>query len=302
MIQYAQPFIRYIREEKGLSRNTLESYHRDITQFIDFAKERGITSADQINRTHLQMYLGQMKQHGYSPATVSRKLVSIRAFFHYLVKESIIQQDPSLYLDPPRLEKKSPKVLTIQEVERLLEAPDCSSPQGMRDKAMLELLYATGMRVSELMSLNVNDVNPDMKYLRCTSSSGKERVLPISSVSADTVRLYLHDMRSKLMKGNSEEDGLFLNSLGSRLTRQGFWKILKKYGMASGIDEGITPHTLRHSFAAHLLENGADLRSVQEMLGHADISTTQIYSSMAKKTMKDVYESHHPRERDHLST
>ncbi|OZB95459.1 site-specific tyrosine recombinase XerD [Paenibacillus sp. XY044] len=303
MIQYVQPFIRYIREEKGLSSNTLESYTRDVRQFVGFIEERGLSSADQVKRTHIQMYLNLKKQERLAPATLARKLVSVRSFFHYLIRESVIRQDPSLGLDTPRLEKKPPRVLSIGEVNRLLEAPDVSVPQGLRDKAMLELLYGTGLKVSELISLNVDDVNLDMHFLRCTSSAGKERVLPINGISAGAVRQYLTGMRDPLVRETSSDDrGLFLNLTGSRLTRQGFWKVLKKYAADAGIEGEITPHTLRHSFAAHLLENGADMRSVQEMLGHADMATTQMYTMNTKRTMKDVYEEHHPRGRDHSIT
>ncbi|MGN7357457.1 site-specific tyrosine recombinase XerD [Paenibacillus sp. SAF-054] len=296
MMQYVQSFIRYIGDEKGLSRNTLESYERDLQQFLGFMEEQGIDSVDMIKKIHISMYMNHMKGHRFASSTVTRKLVSLRSFFHYMVRESLLAQDPTLYMEAPKLEKKVPQVLTVEQVERLLAAPDTSAPAGLRDKAMLELLYATGMKVSELMALNLEDVNPEMRFLRCTSSSGKERVLPISSISAEAVGAYVHHMRPELVR-DPQERSLFLNNLGTRLTRQGFWKILKKYAAESGIDGDITPHTLRHSFAAHLLEDGADIRSVQEMLGHSDISTTQIYGALTKKAMKDVYESHHPRER-----
>jgi integrase/recombinase XerD len=182
-------------------------------------------------------------------------------------------------------------------MERLLNAPGDDTPQGRRDKAMLELLYATGIRVSELISLNVEDVHTEMKYVRCTGASGKERIVPIGAMAAESVAQYAAGMREKLLRGNQKESALFLNSLGGRLTRQGFWKIIKKYAREAQIEQDITPHTLRHSFAAHLLEGGADLRSVQQMLGHSDISTTQIYSGIARKNMKEVYENHHPRAR-----
>ncbi|MED5017631.1 site-specific tyrosine recombinase XerD [Paenibacillus chibensis] len=298
MMQYVQSFIRYIGDEKGLSHNTLESYERDLLQFFGFLEEQGIESADQIKKLHISMYMNDMKGHGFAASTVTRKLVSLRSFFHYMVKESLLEQDPTLYMETPKLEKKVPQVLTVEQVERLLAAPDITTAPGMRDKAMLELLYATGMKVSELMALNLGDVNPDMKFIRCTSSSGKERVLPISRISAESVEIYITRMRPKLLR-EEQEKSLFINNLGSRLTRQGFWKILKKYAAESGINGEITPHTLRHSFAAHLLEDGADIRSVQEMLGYTDISASPLYGALTKKAMKEVYESHHPRERMH---
>lgn len=296
MMQYVQSFIRYIGEEKGLSRSTLESYERDLLQFLEFVERQGIQSAKEIKKIHISMYMNEMKSQNFASSTLTRKLVSLRSFFHYMVKESLLEHDPTLYMETPKLEKKVPHVLTVEQVESLLAAPDITTPPGLRDKAMLEVLYATGMKVSELTALNLYDVNPDLKFIRCTSSSGKERVLPITSMAAEAVGTYIRQMRPKLAK-EPEERGLFLNNLGTRLTRQGFWKILKKYAAESGISEGITPHTLRHSFAAHLLEDGADIRSVQEMLGHSDLSIAPLYGALTKKAMKDVYENHHPRER-----
>ncbi|GIO30803.1 MULTISPECIES: site-specific tyrosine recombinase XerD [Paenibacillus] len=298
MIQYVESFIRYLDEEKGLSQSTLESYERDLQQFFEFALRRELQSVNEIRKTHIAMYMNELKKSRFAASTVMRKLVSIRSFFHYMVKESLLEHDPTLYLESPKPEKKVPQILSVEQVEHLLAAPDVSTPPGVRDKAMLELLYATGMKVSELMALNVDDVYPDMKFLHCTSSSGKERVLPISSISAEAVSTYINQIRPHMVRGD-RENGLFLNNLGTRLTRQGFWKILKKYAAEAGIDGDITPHTLRHSFAAHLLEDGADIRSVQEMLGHSDMSAAPIYSLLTKKAMKDVYQSHHPRERAH---
>ena len=288
-------FIQYLDEEKGLSRNTLESYQRDLSQFLEFLAGRGIGSLKQINRNHILLYLGDMKQQGRAAATVTRKTVSIRSFFQYLLSESLVEHNPSLQMETPKLVKKEYHVLTVEEVDQLLSAPASISPQGIRDKAMLELLYATGMKVSEIVSLDVQDIHTDLRYLHCIGASGKERILPMNKVSAHYVKLYLKESRDKLLKGNKEEGALFLNSLGSRLTRQGFWKVLKKYAKETEIEMDITPHTLRHSFATHLLDNGADLRSVQEMLGHADISTTQSYSSIPRKNMKEQYDDHHPR-------
>ncbi|KKO52053.1 site-specific tyrosine recombinase XerD [Paenibacillus sp. DMB20] len=294
MKQYLDTYISFLAEEKGLSHSTIESYRNDIAGFIAFANERGVHEPTEVNRTLLGLYMGRLKQLGRAPSTMMRCTVSLRSFFQYLVRHSVIAQDPSLMLESPKPERKSPKALSVEQVDRLLEAPDVAAPQGARDKAMLELLYAAGIRVSELVTLAVEDVNTEMRYVRCTGNSGKERILPISPIAARSVALYLRDMRSKLLKENSGETGLFLNTQGSRLTRQGFWKIIKKYGREAGIEEEITPHTLRHSFAIHLLDNGADIRSVQELLGHSDISTTQIYQP-AKRNMKEVYESFHPR-------
>lgn len=294
MKQYLDDYISFLTEERGLSRSTTESYRKDIALLIEFAEQRGVIEAADVNRTLLSLYLGNLRQRGRAPSTMMRCTVSIRSFFQYLMRRSIIVQDPSIHLEAPKPERKVPKGLSIDQVDKLLNAPDGSTPQGARDKAMLELLYAAGIRVSELVNLGVNDVNTDMKFVRCTGSSGRERILPISPLAAQSVEWYVNGMRQKLLKKDEEEEGLFLNSLGTTLTRQGFWKIIKKYGREAGITEDITPHTLRHSFAIHMLDNGADLRSVQEMLGHSDISTTQMYQT-PRKSMKEVYESHHPR-------
>ncbi|AIQ19500.1 recombinase XerD [Paenibacillus sp. FSL H7-0357] len=297
MKSHLQPFMQYLTVEKGLSSSTLESYGRDVSQFLEFAEGRGAVTPEEIRRSHIMQYLAELRTAGRATATVNRNTVSLRAFFHYLLKERLIVQDPTLDMEMIKPSKKPPMILSIEEIERLLAAPDDATPQGMRDKAMIELLYATGIRVTELITLNVEDVHTDLKFARCSGASGKERVVPIGAIAAECVAVYTSGMRDKLLRGNQEEPALFLNSLGGRLTRQGFWKIIKKYAREAQIEQDITPHTLRHSFAAHLLEGGADLRSVQQMLGHADISTTQIYSGIARKNMKEVYESHHPRAR-----
>lgn len=298
MKRYLEDYINYMTEEKGLAASTVESYRSDVSGFISYAEERGIDEPAQINPPLIGLYLGRLKQLGRASSTLTRCTVSIRSFFQYLVRQSVIMQDPSYMLESPKPERKSPKALTVEQVDRLLEAPDVSTPPGSRDKAMLELLYAAGIRVSELIMLDVGDVDTAMRFVKCTGSSGKERILPISTIAARSVAEYTDDMRNRLLREPSApgeaEKALFLNTLGSRLTRQGFWKIIKKYGKEAGIDEEITPHTLRHSFAIHLLDNGADIRSVSEMLGHSDISTTQMYQS-AKRNMKDVYENFHPR-------
>ncbi|KHL94757.1 recombinase XerD [Paenibacillus sp. IHB B 3415] len=297
MKSHLQPFMQYLSGDKGLSPSTLESYGRDISQFLQFTEERGTAAMEEIRRSHIMLYLGALRGAGKATATVNRNTVSLRAYFHFLLKERLIGQDPTLDMETIKPSKKPPMILSIEEIERLLAVPDESAPQGMRDKAMLELLYATGIRVTELISLNVEDVNTGLKFARCSGASGKERVVPLGTIAADCVARYTAGMRDKLLRVNLEEPALFLNSLGGRLTRQGFWKIIKKYAREADIQQDITPHTLRHSFAAHLLEGGADLRSVQQMLGHSDISTTQIYSGIARKNMKEVYENHHPRAR-----
>jgi integrase/recombinase XerD len=246
------------------------------------------------SRNTILAYLTNLQSKGRAVSTISRNLAAIKSFYQYLVRERYLDKDPAANLESPKLEKKLPKILSIAEVEELLKQPNGSMPAGMRDKAMLELLYATGIRVSELISLNISDVNLDMGYIKCYGKGAKERIVPLGSIAVKCVQEYIHKGRTKLVR-TYEEPALFVNHHGNRLTRQGFWKIIKKYAQEANIKEDITPHTLRHSFAAHLLENGADLRSVQEMLGHADISTTQIYTHVTKNHLKEVYDKAHPR-------
>ncbi|MCZ8512861.1 site-specific tyrosine recombinase XerD [Paenibacillus filicis] len=290
-----QTFIRFLSDERNLADNTIDSYNRDLHQYIEFLEAAGVSSIRQSGKTHVAGYLLAQKQKGRATATVTRSMVSIRAFYHYLVKERVIEQDPTIHLEMPKQEKRLPKVLSVAEVERLLQSPDVTQPNGLRDKAMLELLYATGIRVTELIMLNVDSVNPEMGFIRCVGKGEKERIVPLGRMAAVCLTQYIEGMRPRLLKPSKEEQALFINHLGTRITRQGFWKIIKRYAHESGIRSEITPHTIRHSFAAHLLENGADLRSVQEMLGHADISTTQIYTQVTRSKLKEVYDQAHPR-------
>lgn len=222
-------------------------------------------------------------------------MASVRAFHQFLLREKAADHDPTVHIESPQLERKLPKVLSLEEVETLLNAPRLDNHFGLRDKAMLELLYATGIRVSELIGLNVGDVHLSMGFVRCIGKGNKERIIPLGRTAAKAIDSYLNNGRKKFMSKKSSEEALFLNHHGKRLTRQGFWKILKRLTKEAGIEKELTPHTLRHSFATHLLENGADLRAVQEMLGHADISTTQIYTHVTKTRLKDVYSQFHPR-------
>ncbi|GAA4709583.1 site-specific tyrosine recombinase XerD [Brevibacillus fulvus] len=287
-------FIHYLAVEKGLAANTLESYQRDMIAFTTFLREQGIERIEDSTRTLIVAYLLSLQEKGRATATLSRNMASIRAFYQFLVRDKLLDHDPSLHLETPKIEKRLPKVLSVEEVERLLDSPDLSQPSGLRDKAMLELLYATGIRVSELVQLHVGDVNLEMGFLKCMGKGSKERIIPLGSMAIHVVRQYMQTGRQKLLK-QSEERALFLNHLGKQITRQGFWKIIKRYARLANVRAEITPHTLRHSFATHLLENGADLRSVQEMLGHADISTTQIYTHVTRTRIKDVYAKTHPR-------
>ncbi|MCZ1267959.1 tyrosine recombinase [Paenibacillus marchantiae] len=294
MKQTIHAYALYLEEDKGMSSSTLESYLRDVDKFIEFAdKEYGIREAEQVRRTHVILFVGQQKQAGRANATIARSVVSLRSYFHFLMRRGDILQDPTFDVEAPKADKTPPQVLTIQEIELLLASPDTRSPQGVRDRAMLELLYATGIRVSELIALDVRDVQPGMRFIRC-GGAGKERILPIGAPAAEWASVYVNEYRNLLIKNETDEQALFVNVSGRRLTRQGFWKLLKKAAMDAGISGEITPHTLRHSFAAHLIASGADTRAVQDMLGHVE-QPGQQYGHHGRKTMKEIYESHHPR-------
>lgn len=290
-----QTFIQYLMNERALSSSTLESYGRDLQGLLDYLEQQSVANVADVQRHHLSHYLLRLKESGRKPSTVSRHIASIRAFFHYLAVNGYIQLNPAIYIESPKQEKKEPSVLSVENAGQLLETPQPVTAAGKRDKAMLELLYATGIRVSELISLNVDSVNSQLNIIRCVGSGMKERIIPFGRMAAAAINDYLQYGRPELLRHSADEPALFLNQLGKRMTRQGFWKMVKKYAKEAGISGEITPHTLRHSFAAHLLENGADLRAVQELLGHADISTTQRYTRLSKVKMKDVYSNSHPR-------
>lgn len=292
MEQYIAPFMGYLTDHKRLSAATLECYKRDVEQFISYSQERGVNEPAQLTRAGVKLYFTMLGHSGKAPATVARSAVSLRAFFTYLQRERLLDQEPGEWIEVPRIDKSPPQTLTVAEVDLLLDMPDVSQTSGLRDKAMLELIYATGIRVSELIALDVKDVDTAMKFVRC--SGGKERIIPMGTVTAEWLEKYLRESRPKMLS-RSDTEVLFPNARGDRLSRQGFWKIVKKYGREAGIEADITPHTLRHSFAVHLLEGGADVKSVQEMLGHADMVTVQMYLSKRKPNLKSVYEAFHPR-------
>lgn len=287
-------FLEYLQVEKGYSPNTVASYKSDLQKFLDFLKIKNKTDIKEVNRDYLAGYIFNLHKGKNSPATIARRIASLKGFFRFLCLENILEIDPSINIETPKLAKKLPKVLSVDEVDMLLRDPHDASFFSIRDKAMLELLYATGMRVSELINLDLIQIDLDMCFVRCTGKGDKERIIPIGSLAVKSIKNYLEFARSKLT-GIKTTNALFLNNHGQRLTRQGFWKIIKKHALAKGIKKDITPHTLRHSFATHLLVNGADLRSVQELLGHADVATTQIYTHLTKSRLKEVYESTHPR-------
>ncbi len=294
MKQLIDSFIDYLGQERGLASNTLDSYSRDLRQYGLYLEQAGSNAPEKASRATVLAYLMDLQKQGKATATIARRLAALRAFYQYLLREQRVQQDPTANLESPRLERRLPKVLTVKEVEQLLKQPRTDTAAGLRDRAMLELLYASGMRVSELIALELADINLDLGYIRCEGKGSRERVVPVGSISIESLREYLRHGRGELSPG-AEERSLFLNHHGRRLTRQGFWKIVKKHARDARVSKEITPHTLRHSFATHLLENGADLRSVQEMLGHADISTTQIYTHVTKGRLKEVYARAHPR-------
>ncbi len=287
-------FLHYLQVEKGLSDNTIDSYRRDLTRFLSYLKEQGCSNLNQIEREHILSFLLKLRREKKAVATINRHLSSIRTFFRYLIQDQVLKTDPSALIETPKQEKKLPHILSVEEVEQLLQAPESSTPFGQRDKAMLEVLYATGIRVSELINLKLDDVHLEMGFLKCMGKGAKERIIPLGEAAIKALTLYLNNGRRKLDK-TRRETTLFLNHHGRPLTRQGFWKIIKQHAVQAGIKKRITPHTLRHSFATHLLENGADLRAVQEMLGHADISTTQIYTHVTKIRLREVYAQAHPR-------
>lgn len=287
-------FIYHLAVERGLAKNTIASYRADLTGYILYCRNHGINELYEAGRDTVMSYLFQLQLDGRSPATISRRLAAVRTFYRYVIREGFLQEDPSAELESPKLAQKLPRVLSIEEVDHLLGQPLISKPSGLRDKAMLEVLYATGIRVSELVSLDLMNIHLDSGFIRCFGKGSKERIVPLGDVAARFIKEYLERGRS-ILKKSGDTPALFLNQHGRRLTRQGFWKIIKKYALKANIKTAITPHTLRHSFATHLLENGADIRSVQEMLGHADISTTQIYTHLTKSKIREIYDRSHPR-------
>lgn len=293
MEQAIQGFITYLHNVKKKSLNTELSYKRDLSKMQEYLAERNITKLSDVTSGMLEEYVTYLNENGFAAATVSRSVASMKAFFHFLLNEGNIDKDPSLTIKAPKIEKKLPEILTTDEVVRLLDQPKGDSPKEIRDKAMLELLYATGIRVSELMNLRIEDVNMPMSYITCKDAN-KERMIPFGKEARVALTRYLDTGRDAIVEDTSSEI-LFANCSGQKMSRQGFWKLIKYYAKKAGITADITPHTLRHSFAAHLVENGADLHAVQEMLGHSDISTTQIYATMNHNKIREVYAKAHPR-------
>lgn len=295
--QYAiEDYIHFIQVERQLSDNTLASYRRDLENYVNYLREvEGMSDFRKVERTTILRHLEQLRMQGKTSRTVARHISSIRSFHQFLLREKRAETDPTVHLEMPIIEQKLPNVLSIEEIEALLAAPNRSKPQGIRDVAMLELLYGSGMRISELIALDLADIHLTMGFVRVFGKGGKERIIPLGKSALSALSTYLDGARSQLQGKYPKTEAFFINQRGKRLTRQGCWKLMKEHALKAGIQHELTPHTLRHSFATHLVENGADLRAVQEMLGHADISTTQIYTHISKSRLSEVYKQFHPR-------
>jgi integrase/recombinase XerD len=289
-------YLMHVRVEKGLSANTISAYKRDLLKFDEFARKRKLT-LESVGRDDLVDFLAGLYRLKLESRTVARQLVTLRNFFRFAQIQELIPEDPSINLESPKIRRHLPGYLRLEEVEKLLEQPDSKTPMGLRDRAMLEVLYSTGLRVSELTGLGVNDLDTKVGCVRCIGKGDKERIVPVGKKALGMVDRYLREGRPQLLRNAKASSGpaLFINRRGAALSRVGVWKILSAYGRRAGLRVALTPHMLRHSFATHLLEGGADLRSVQLMLGHADISTTQIYTHVVEERLKQIYKAHHPR-------
>ena len=285
-------FLEFLQKDKKLSNNTLQSYKRAITQYESYINEENL-QYQKVNKEDIKKYLDNLKNIGKKTSTISRNLASIRSFYQYLLRVKKIKEDPTEGIQSPKVEKRVPSVLTSQEVELLLEQPKSVDLKGIRDKAMLEFAYATGMRVTEIITLDIDDVNLKEGYVNCKHTN-KQRNIPLGAISIKAIKEYIEKARPYLIK-SEDEKSLFVNINGKRLTRQGFWKIVKFYKEQAHIEKDITPHVLRHSFATHLLQNGADLKAIQVMLGHSDISSTQVYMQFQDEGLKNIYKKAHPR-------
>ncbi len=287
-------FLDYLSVERGLSQNTIVSYQKDLSSYVNFLTGRAIDSLSKTNKNDVINFMLSQKDRGLSPNSIARRLAAIKVFYRFLVRERILKNDPTSLVDSPKLWKKIPQTLSLNEVDALLRQPNIRDRQGIRDKAILETLYATGMRVSEAVNLKIDNVNLDIGFLRCIGKGNKERVIPVGTKAVGSLKRYIEASRPQLLR-NKESEFLFLSRFGKRISRQSLWKLIKKYAKAARIKTPVRPHVLRHSFATHLLEGGADLRSVQEMLGHSNISTTQIYTHINKERLKSIHKMFHPR-------
>lgn len=296
IVDAIEDYIHFLRVERQLSKNTLQSYERDIKDYTQSIFEaQQLEEFNDVERFHILQHLQNLRSKGISARTISRHISSIRSFHQFLLREKRCNNDPTVHIEMPKIEQKLPNILSIEEIDRLIATPNVSKPQGVRDRAMLELLYATGMRVSECIALNLEDIHLTMGFVRVFGKGGKERIIPLGGSAIEACTNYLNTARFQLENSKLRTEAIFINQRGKRLTRQGCWKLMKGYAEKAGIEKKLTPHILRHSFATHLIENGADLRAVQEMLGHADIATTQIYTHISKTRLSEVYKQFHPR-------
>jgi integrase/recombinase XerD len=287
-------YLDYLTVERGLAPNTRASYSADLQKFLSYVKDRGVSDWSLVRYSEVMGFLSQSQEQGLAPRSRARLLSALRGFFKFMVRDGHLRESPVANLASPRLRRQLPSVLSVAEVERILARPNPELPLGQRDAAMLEILYGTGLRVSELVALTLGRVNLEVGFLVVLGKGSKERIVPAGEAATEAVRSYLKESRPRLLKGRMTET-LFVTNRGGAMTRQGFWKLLKKYGREAGLKKKLTPHILRHSFATHLLERGADLRSVQMMLGHADISTTQLYTHVARERLREVHRKYHPR-------
>jgi len=294
MKEFIDTFLNYLSVERGLSGNTIISYREDLGAYMNFLATCHIEALSKTNRADITNFMLFQKDKGLAPNSIARRLAAIRMFYRFLVREKILKSDPTLLVDSPKLWKKIPEALSVNDVDVLLSQPNVRNNQGIRDKAILEALYATGMRVSEAVNLRLDGVNMDVGFLRCIGKGNKERIIPLGSKAINAIKRYVEVSRPKLLKAK-KSDFLFVSRFGNKISRQSFWKLIKKYARDARIKKPIRPHILRHSFATHLLERGADLRSVQEMLGHSNISTTQIYTHINKDRIKMIHKMFHPR-------
>ncbi|MBN1405046.1 MAG: site-specific tyrosine recombinase XerD [Candidatus Omnitrophica bacterium] len=296
MKDLVEGFLDYLSVERGLSPNTISAYRRDLYKYVDFLdKTKKLNHLQEVRRCDITDFMMRQKDDGLGPNSISRNLVAIKVFHRFLAREKYVKDDIADAMDSPKLWKHLPDVLSVAEIEQILKMPSLRDPAGIRNKAILETMYATGMRVSETASLGIEDINMDVGFVKCLGKGRKERIVPIGAKAIEILQKYIDKIRPKLLKKNTPVRAIFLSRLGKPLSRQSIWKIIKKYARAANIKKSITPHTLRHSFATHMLERGADLRVVQELLGHADISTTQIYTHIDKERLKSIHHKYHPR-------
>jgi integrase/recombinase XerD len=294
MKAFIDEFMNYLSVERGLAKNTLLAYRRDLNKYIDYLSPKGVKTTAQVNREHVSDFMFDLKKHDMSATTICRNLAAVKMFHRFLVRENLAKEDPTTLVDTPKLWKRIPSVLTQTEVESMIAAASGKKAQQVRDQAILEILYASGMRVSELADLKTTSIDYDVGFVRAVGKGSKERIIPLGKMAREALQKYLLRARPQLLKGRTN-DVLFLSRLGRKISRQSLWAVIKFYARKAKIKKTIKPHTLRHTFATHLLEHGADLRSVQEMLGHADISTTQIYTHVDNERLKSVHRQFHPR-------